>query len=210
MANLNILVVDDDELVLRGLSRVVNNLQCAAFTATSMCEARVLLCKDIDAMIVDIGLPDGTGFELIEASPHIPTLVLTGSNAREDINRAQILGAEYCCKPADTESISRFVERIFVRRAMWLRIRTIGSECHLTPTHIRILKAAVESASHDALLRELNITRNTLKTHIRAILMRTGDVSLEELAARIRSDVFRLGLAYRSLRLQNTIPDKRR
>jgi len=60
--------------------------------------------EEVVAAIVDLGLPDGNGLDVVTAlrrrSPDMPILVLTGSNDPATINHAQLLRAEYVVKPS--------------------------------------------------------------------------------------------------------------
>jgi DNA-binding CsgD family transcriptional regulator len=71
-------------------------------------------------------------------------------------------------------------------------IANLAAQHRLPPSHRRIVCAATESSSHDVICAKLDISRNTLKTHIRQILERTGAHSLERLVAPLRALVLRL------------------
>src|ERR1700726_1846220 len=67
MAMLQALVVDDDKNSLRALAALVAELGFAPHTAGSLREARGrLLAEPPDVVLLDLVLPDGTGFDLIE------------------------------------------------------------------------------------------------------------------------------------------------
>lgn len=60
-----------------------------------------------DCILVDLNLPKGTGFEVLERlrkSPvcaEIPVVIMTSSNADTDRSRAAALGASFFQKPSD-------------------------------------------------------------------------------------------------------------
>ncbi|HXO43205.1 MAG TPA: response regulator, partial [Thermoanaerobaculia bacterium] len=64
---LQALVVDDDKNSLRALAALVAELGFAPHTAGSLREARGrLLAQPPDVVLLDLVLPDGSGFDLIE------------------------------------------------------------------------------------------------------------------------------------------------
>lgn len=104
---MRILVVEDDELIARGL---VSGLRAFGLTADSVGTATqaALACEHshCDAMVLDLGLPDEDGLELLarlRASGHaLPVLVLTARDAVADrIGGLQAGADDYLVKPFD-------------------------------------------------------------------------------------------------------------
>ena len=63
-----ILVVDDHSLILEGICRVLNRIPgvCVADAVTSGTKASALIAKrDYDLYILDVSMPDMSGFDLI-------------------------------------------------------------------------------------------------------------------------------------------------
>jgi CheY-like chemotaxis protein len=72
-----------------------------------------------DLILLDLGLPRKTGFEILAALEQdadlkfVPVVVLTGSNNKADVNRCYELGANaYVVKPADPVQYLAFVQAI--------------------------------------------------------------------------------------------------
>jgi chemotaxis family two-component system response regulator Rcp1 len=72
-----------------------------------------------DIIILDLNLPLKSGFEVLEEIKenrylkHIPVIVLTTSNAAQDIERAYAIHANcYITKPIDFEKFSKIVKSI--------------------------------------------------------------------------------------------------
>jgi DNA-binding NtrC family response regulator len=67
------------------------------------------------ALIVDIGLPDASGFDLVRSVSHDmrrKTLVVTGqAPSRRPVNEVQELGVELLYKPFSIDSIGTFLYR---------------------------------------------------------------------------------------------------
>lgn len=98
-----ILVVDDDEMVTRVLMRALTSAHFSVVAADSLATAREKLDGSvIDLAVVDVNLPDGSGFDLVEElhCHAVPSIILTVRRARGDVVRGLDLGAEdYVPKP---------------------------------------------------------------------------------------------------------------
>ena len=99
-----ILVVDDDESVLRSMLRMLKAVGYSALGAASGAEALELIARDskIDLVLVDFAMPDMTGVDLAKAiqakNRSLPVLLVTGYADREgllNLDEAQILQKPY-------------------------------------------------------------------------------------------------------------------
>jgi DNA-binding NarL/FixJ family response regulator len=110
-----ILVVEDERLVANGLSQQIRAVGWQVRVTATVQASLSVLDEPIDGAIVDLGLPDGSGFEVIEAARSrqrsVPVLILTSEHNTANINRAQRLGTEYACKPAEPENLLSFLDR---------------------------------------------------------------------------------------------------
>ncbi|MGE4483096.1 response regulator transcription factor [Acidocella sp.] len=102
-----ILVVDDDD-ALRGalVEQLGVNGEFAPAEASSLAEAEIRLKGGVryEAMLLDVGLPDGDGRDfcraLRERGLKAPVIMLTASNEEEDVVRGLEAGAnDYLAKP---------------------------------------------------------------------------------------------------------------
>ena len=80
---MNILLVDDEENILRALKRVFRDRSWNVFTALGAEEALQILAQEkIDLLITDYRMPGKNGLELIREArknqPQLPCFVLTG------------------------------------------------------------------------------------------------------------------------------------
>lgn len=94
----SILVVDDEAVILALLREQLRH-EYDVFTARSIAEAREQVAvRDIDIVLSDLNLPDGSGIALLEwarqSHPRISRVLLTGmarlEDAAEAINRSQV------------------------------------------------------------------------------------------------------------------------
>jgi DNA-binding response OmpR family regulator len=103
-----ILVVDDDEALRQTLAeQLAHDGEFIATEAGTAAEAMARLGAEdarFDAIVLDIGLPDGDGRELCarlrKQGMRMPILMLTGADAEQDIVRGLDSGAnDYIAKP---------------------------------------------------------------------------------------------------------------
>src|ERR1700722_15590111 len=111
-ASRRIVVVDDDEAVGTTACRILERSGARAVLAVTIREAIGELSKRTDAMVIDIGLPDGDGWGLITQiresadNAHMPVVVMTGLlDSAEVLNRAYDLRCEYLGKPFAPEAL---------------------------------------------------------------------------------------------------------
>lgn len=104
---MRILVIEDDEILREGLIDGLA-LEGHAVDAVASCEqAQAALCGfSYDAVILDIGLPDGSGLDLLaewrRSGKTIPVLLLTARDMIEERIEGLDLGADdYLGKPFD-------------------------------------------------------------------------------------------------------------
>jgi len=121
-AAMRILIVEDDEVLSDGLSRILSAEGHAAVVAArgeSAIEAAG--GEHFDLVILDIGLPDLDGFEVLrrlrERGHRMPVLVLTARDKVDDRVHGLDLGADdYMVKPFAMPELAARV-RALVRRA---------------------------------------------------------------------------------------------
>lgn len=99
-----LLLVEDDLSLIHGLSFAIQKQGYALETARTVREARVKWAqKAYDLVILDVALPDGTGFELCQSlreHSQVPIMFLTAADEESDIVMGLDIGADdYITKP---------------------------------------------------------------------------------------------------------------
>ncbi len=145
-----------------------------------------------DLGIIDLALPDGEGFELIEdlreANPLFAALVLTASLDKAEHARAIEAGAAAVLhKSADVEEIMDATRRIAAGEilispeelAEMLHLATESREARasieqLTARELQVLKALGEGLSNRQIAERLHMSVDTERTHMMNILNKFG------------------------------------
>ena len=111
------LVVDDDQAVGVTACRILERHGLRTVLVPTIREAMAELSHRTDVMVVDIGMPDGDGWDLIShvraSAMHarMPMVVMTGLlDSAEVLNRAYDLECEYLGKPFAPEALIAKIE----------------------------------------------------------------------------------------------------
>lgn len=112
----NVLLVEDEPTLRRCLASHLEARGIHVWAAASLHEARLLLeGQDFDALILDLVLPDGDGFRLLELVPPERSLVIT---AHPDFIRARDYGVKHqLTKPFDLDEASRLLDGVLEEHA---------------------------------------------------------------------------------------------
>lgn len=117
-----LLLVEDDESLGATLQERLQKDGYAVEWATSLREARAKSAGDpFDLVILDVGLPDGTGTEFakeLRARSRIPFIFVTARNSAEDRLEGYEIGAEeYIPKPFHLKELLLRVRRVLENHA---------------------------------------------------------------------------------------------
>jgi DNA-binding response OmpR family regulator len=162
----SILVIEDDATLL---STLIYNIGAAGYPVVAAGGAReaaaCLFARDYGLVIMDINLPDGSGFDLcrdFRAKSSTPVIIITANDMEQDMLRGYELGADdYITKPF---SVSVFIKKIsaLLKRAAsgsadsfsdgFLDIvfskaqaRRNGEDIKPTPLEFRVLKTFIQN-----------------------------------------------------------------
>lgn len=118
---INTLIVDDDFELVELISKHLHNEGCKIYVAHNAKEAKQLLniTNNFDIIILDVMLPDTTGFELlfeIRKTMQIPVIMLTARGDKVDRVTGLNLGADdYIAKPFALEELTARMNAVLRR-----------------------------------------------------------------------------------------------
>ncbi|MFR3782994.1 MAG: response regulator transcription factor [Clostridia bacterium] len=117
---MQILLVEDDELIAKGLTYSFKQNEYNLVHKTNIKDTSNFLQNEkIEFIILDISLPDGNGLDLynnIIKKLNIPTIFLTAKDDEETIVKGLELGAEdYITKPFSTKELIVRMKKIILR-----------------------------------------------------------------------------------------------
>ncbi|MER3495677.1 MAG: hypothetical protein C4320_01950 [Armatimonadota bacterium] len=107
-----VLLVEDNQDTARMTAELLRRSGATVVIATSVAEAveRCKEAKELDALVSDLGLPDGTGYDVIrrvhEECGNLPAIAFSGFGTDEDRRRVREAGFRtLLVKPIDFESL---------------------------------------------------------------------------------------------------------
>jgi PAS domain S-box-containing protein len=116
---LKILLVEDEQATRRLMARLLKTLGHEVTMAATITEALEEEAKtdDIGLIVSDIGLPDGTGLELmrrvVARRGPVPAIALTGYGMEEDIHRSREAGfTAHMTKPIDFAKLEVMIRQV--------------------------------------------------------------------------------------------------
>ena len=117
-SSLRILVVEDEPATLRLMARLLRGLGHAVTTAGTIASGyEAFEAGEFDLIVSDIGLPDGTGLELmrrvVALRGQVPAIALTGYGMEDDIVRSREAGfTAHMTKPIDFTKLEAMIRQV--------------------------------------------------------------------------------------------------
>lgn len=188
-----VLLVDDHPLLRRGLaallgledwvSRVVEAGSVREGAATGAAEA-------VDVAVVDLGLPDGSGVELVtrlRRNPGCPVLVLTMTRDDASVRECLAAGATgYVLKDSPPDTVVRAARTVLdgglvlgpeVASAALGTARPAAVPApfdRLSPGDVRLLTLIAQGRTNPQLSRELGVAEKTVRNRVALLLGQLG------------------------------------
>lgn len=201
-----VLLIDDHTLFRKGLAELLerNEQISVAGVAGSAAEARKLLLElNPDVMVTDLHMQPDDGLSLLlqlqQEGNTIPTLVLTVSNAEDDLSNALRAGARgYLLKDMEPDDVADAIVRAsrgetVVAPSMTMKLVNLLQNNQpatqpaslldlLTQREREILSHLALGESNKVIARQLDISHDTVKLHVRHILSKLNLTSRVEAA----------------------------
>lgn len=187
---MKILLVDDHSLVRAGLKHVLAQLDDdvqvieAGGCAEALAAARAH--RNLSLALLDLHMPDGNGLtvlkELMQDRPTLLIVVLSGSDKREDMQRALDAGAMGFIPKTATAAVMLGALRLVLAGGIYVppeMVQAAGGRrgatdsaghLQLTPRQLEVLARAIDGKPNKVIARELGLTEATVKAHIAAVL----------------------------------------
>ncbi len=188
-ADITVMIIDDHEVVRRGIAEVVDRADGMHVVAEagSVAEGlrRAALVRP-QVLLVDLQLPDGTGLDIMagiaQTQPEVRSIVLTSFDDDDALAAALDAGAAaYLLKSVRGAEIADVVRAVAAGRTL-LDERTVtrrkaGQDDpteNLTPSELRVLDLIGEGLSNREIAERLGVAEKTVKNHITSLLAKMG------------------------------------
>jgi len=173
----NILVVEDEDILRRNLTFILNSAGYSAISARNSADAvEILKSKSFDLVITDLLMPGKGGSEVInyisENSLKTSIIVITAYPSADSAIDAVKKGVfDYFTKPFKTEEILNAIKKILERKKevplRWEKLTPLG----ITGREMSILKLFIEEGitENNEIAEKLSIKITTVKYHLENI-----------------------------------------
>ena len=184
---IKVCIIDDHGVVRMGFKYMmsyVDDIVCVGESDVGEGAAEFVRGCGADVTLLDVRMPGTDGLAALEAiladNPAAKVVMLTTSDAEEDIYRAVTLGAKgYLLKESDPQNLLDAIRTVAaggtclpdsLRRIYESR----ASERGLTVRESEILRYIAKGCSNEDIAKILGLSLNTVKTHVKSILVNLG------------------------------------
>jgi len=176
---MKVLIVDDHAVVRHGLKSALESHGYEVVAeAGSINEAQAFMAQtNPDAIVVDINLPDGSGFDLVawsrKISPATAIVVLTLNDGEDYVRAAKCAGANaFIVKSAPLTDLIAALDFAISSPTSFSskHITTSGIDSGLSAREIDVLHSINHGLTNAAIATQLYVSVSTVKTHVSSIL----------------------------------------
>jgi len=176
---MKVLIVDDHAVVRHGLKSAIQSHGYEVVAeAGSVNEAQAFMAQtNPDAIIIDINLPDGSGFDLVawsrRVSPRTAIVVLTLNDGADYVRAAKSAGANaFIIKNAPLSDVIAALDFAVSSPTSFSskKLCSSSTDSGLSAREIDVLHSINHGLSNGAIATDLYISVSTVKTHVSSIL----------------------------------------
>lgn len=195
------LMIVDDQFVSRELFRLIldksPDYEVVYSVDTAMFADTYVLNGDLDLVIMDILMQDGSnGLDAAEKikklRPEIKIVAVTSMPEVSWMDRAKAIGIDsFGYKEASEASILEVIGRTLAGESIYPEQTPViqlglAKSTEFTPREIQVLRLLTTGAGNDEIASKLEISLNTVKTHVMHLMDKTGFTSRTQLAIQAR------------------------
>lgn len=188
------LVVEDHPLIGSTIQRALSRHGQTELADTRAKALALIADGTYDGVVADVGLPDGSGFDVVRevkrVSPNVPVLILSAEVDHGRLREADAHDATYLLKPPAISDIDRFATRVKEAAAIAaervdLLVDRWGERHALSRAETAILRIAAHGTRRSELAEKRGVEPSTVKKQVQFLLAKTGDESLQACVSRL-------------------------
>ena len=180
---IKVAVIDDHAVVRIGLKYVLgvrkNEFAFVGEWPGGVGAVEFVKRTDPDVVLLDIRMPDRDGIavlgDILAARPKQKVIMLTTSDADNDVYRSLTLGAKgYLLKDRDAAEITSAIDRVmqggkFVPDSVMELFRKRQMTPDLTPREMEVMAQLRDGLTNEAIADRLGVTKDMIKLHLKNI-----------------------------------------
>jgi len=114
-----ILVIEDEEIILKALTKLLERNHYEVSTATTVEEAIDVQPQSFDLILADLRLPGAEGTDIIPVADPIPVVIMTShASVRSAVSAMRYGAIDYIAKPFDHDELLLIIERSLLQNRM--------------------------------------------------------------------------------------------
>ncbi len=184
MADVRVLVLDDHEVVRRGICDILDRADGIEVVAEAATVAQATRRADAvrpDVVVSDLRLPDGTGLDVIahvkKSLPNTHVVVLTSYDDDDAKAAARKAGADlFVSKTAGSNEVVDAVKAAAsgAEHGQHIQVHEDELMSRFTRTERKIVDAVGLGMSNREIAEEMGIAEKTVKNHVTSVLAKMG------------------------------------
>lgn len=202
-----VMIVDDQYVPRQMFTMYIENSDRyeLVYSISSAMFADTYILKDkIDVVLMDILMSDGSdgltaAAKIKKLKPEIKIIAVTSMPEVSWMDRARSIGIEsFWYKEASEETILSVMDRTMAGERVYpdmppcVRLGMADSK-EFTKREIEVLRLLTTGASNAAIAEKMHVTENTVKTHVKHLIEKTGCEGRTQLAIQARVTGFVIG-----------------
>jgi two-component system LytT family response regulator len=115
MKNLRVFLLDDEPLALKRLSRLLvetGKVEIIGQTTEPLQALQVIPTLELNAIFIDIQMPELTGFELLQKLTNYPPVIFTTAFDEFALKAFEVFSVDYLLKPIEAERLEKALEKL--------------------------------------------------------------------------------------------------
>lgn len=112
---LQVFLVDDEPLALKRLARLLwetNKIEIAGQTTEPLEALKIIPTLKLDAIFLDIQMPELNGFELLQKLESYPPVIFTTAFDEFALKAFEVFSVDYLLKPIESERLEKAIEKL--------------------------------------------------------------------------------------------------
>lgn len=196
---MDILLIEDNLTITKALTYTFETNGLTVKTVNNLTDAYDLTLVDYKLILLDVSLPDGSGFDFYKdtlSNKNIPTIFLTAKSLEDDVVKGLNLGAvDYITKPFSTRVLLAKINK-YIKKENVVKVKNItfdfdkmevyndGNLVNLTSLEIKILgllfKSINKVVTRDYIINYIwditgnDVNDNTLTVYLKRIREKLG------------------------------------
>ena len=121
-----ILLIEDEDVILKALSRLLERNHYSVTTATTVEAATKLHPSSFDLVLADVRLPGEPGTTIIPAADPVPVIIMTShASVRSAVDAMRSGAIDYIAKPFDHDELLMIIGRSLMHKQMHAQNRAL-------------------------------------------------------------------------------------